>query len=64
MVLRSLDTYGGLLKTNATEREVIEICGGLASRQKSRRVSATIFAVFAAAELVTITEQRDGLPRS
>jgi uncharacterized protein len=61
MVLRWLDKYGGLLKTTATEREVMEVL----QRPRIAPKIAPFFLenlrrVFAAAELVTITERVAG----
>lgn len=61
MVLRWLDQYGGLLKTATTEREVMEVL----ERPRIAPKVAPVFAdnlrrVFAAADLVTISETVTG----
>jgi putative PIN family toxin of toxin-antitoxin system len=61
MVLRWLDTYGGLLKTDATEREVIEVLRRPRIAPKiAPGFRENLRGVFAAAELVTITEHVTG----
>jgi hypothetical protein len=58
MVLRWLDTYGGLLKTAATEREVMEVLQRPPIAPKIARFFLdNLRRVFAVAELVTIAER-------
>jgi uncharacterized protein len=58
MVVRWLDKYGGLLKTTATEQEVFEV---LQRPRIAPKIAPFFFdnlrSMFAAAELVTITER-------